>query len=260
MASAPRATLAAPREDRYRLLRATGVNTSPVVGLFEDRGGGTAALLAEVARRAPLASLTDDDGVHHRLWAVTDDGAPDGAAATLAGAAGAGPVFIADGHHRYETALRYRDERQTTRSSEQDPPYDFLLMLFLDAADELTVLPTHRVVRGLGEEGLAHLRDGLDRLFEVTPGSAEPLVARHDAAGELPGRGPDGLVTRDGAWQLVARRRRSRTCSPGRGMPCERSTCRCSGGARVAGGHRRCGRGGRGPIGYTKSAAEAVTG
>ena len=71
-------------------------------------------------------------------------------------------MYIADGHHRYETALRYRDERRMTRSCEPDPPFDFLLMLFLDAADALTVLPTHRVVRGLGEDGLARLRGGLD--------------------------------------------------------------------------------------------------
>ena len=106
---------------------------------------------------------------------MTDDG-QDGAASRLVAAASREPVYIADGHHRYETALRYRDERRMTRSCEPDPPFDFLLALFLDADDALTVLPTHRVVRGLGEEGLARLRGGLGDLFEVAPTTADALV------------------------------------------------------------------------------------
>ena len=253
-------TLAAPREDRYRLLRATGVNTSPVVGLYEDRGAGAAARLAEVVAADPLVSVTDDDGVHHRLWRVTDDGLPDGTVATLVAAAGAGPVFIADGHHRYETALRYRDERRMTRSCEPDPPFDFLLMLFLDAADAITVLPTHRVVRGLGEEGIGRLRAGLDGLFEVASVGADALVARFEAAGGLAGgEGRMGLVTRAGAWQLVARRAAFETLLPPGGEAVRSLDVSLLGAAlealagidaaAVAGGER---------IGYTKSAAEAA--
>ncbi len=200
-------TLSGPREDRYRLLRATGTNTSPVVGLYEDPGRTAAARLADIAATDPATVVTDDDGVQHRLWAIADDGLPSGDVSTLIAAAGAGPVFIADGHHRYETALRYRDERRMTRSCEADPPFDFLLMLFLDAADELTVLPTHRVLRDLGETGTRRLREGLDRLFAVRPASAEALVAKFGAAGELAGgAGRFGLITREGAWELVAHR------------------------------------------------------
>ena len=160
--------------------------------------------------------MTDDDGVRHRLWLATDE-RDDGAATALAAAAGAGPCTIADGHHRYETALRYRDERRMTRSCEEDPPFDYLLMLFLDAADELTVLPTHRVVRGLGEDGVARLPRR-----PAAPVRGDPVVARtslvrrFEAAGELAGgEGRFGLVTRDGA--LAAGRpggRPSPSCSP----------------------------------------------
>ena len=199
-------TLSGPKEDRYKLLRATGINTSPVVGLFEDPSGRAAAMLSAAVLAPPLADVVDDDGVRHRLWLVTDEG-DDAPATALATIAGSGPVFIADGHHRYETAIRYRDERRMTRSCEEDPAFDYLLMLFLDAADQLTVLPTHRVVRGLGDAGLAQLRDGLERLFSVTPVDADALVARFEAAGELHGgEGRFGLLTRDGAWQLEARR------------------------------------------------------
>ena len=79
-------------------------------------------------------------------------------------------------------------------------------MLFLDAADPLTVLPTHRVVRGLGEPGLARLHEGLSRLFTVTQTTADALVERFEAAGGLAGgEGRFGLLTRDGAWLLDAR-------------------------------------------------------
>ena len=199
-------TLSGPKEDRYKLLRATGVNTSPVVGLYEDPTGRARAILAGVTARPALADVTDDDGVRHRLWLVGDD-TEDAPATTLAAIAADGPVYIADGHHRYETALRYRDERRMTRSCEPDPPFDYLLMLFLDAADELTVLPTHRVVRKIGAEGLARLRDELPDLFDVTHAERDEVVARYEAAGELRGgEGRFGLVTRHRSFLLRARR------------------------------------------------------
>ena len=201
-------TLSGPREDRYRLLRATGVNTSPVVGLYEEPTGRTGRLLAELTAGPAPVEVTDDDGVCHRLWAAAADG-PDGAAVTeLIGLASAGPVTIADGHHRYETALRYRDERRMSRSCEEDPAFDYLLMLFLEStAEPLTVLPTHRIVHDLGADGLARLWDGLDPLFEVRRAGREELL--RDAAGPTEDRGGAGrfaLWTRDGGALLTARR------------------------------------------------------
>jgi len=198
-------TMTGPKEERYRLLRATGVNTSPVIGLFSDRDGAAAAAMARIAAGVPTADVTDDDGVRHRLWAVPAGG--DGTAEALAAVAGASPVVIADGHHRYETALRYRDERRVAHGGEVDPPYDFVLMLLLDAAGALTVLPTHRLVRGLGELGLQQLQGGLETLFEVAATTPAELAARFGAAGALAGgEGRFGLVTSGGAWLLQARR------------------------------------------------------
>ncbi len=197
-------TLSGPKEDRYRLLRATSLNTSPVVGLYEDPSRAAAAAMATAVDDAPAVDLVDDDGVQHRLWAVpaTSGGAVD----AMIGAASEGPVYIADGHHRYETALRYRDERRA-RASETDPAFDFLLTLFLDAADNLTVLPTHRLVRSLGDAGLGRLKEGMPRLFAAEASTADDLLARFDAAGGLEGgHGRFGLLTRDGAWLLTARR------------------------------------------------------
>ena len=250
-------TLSAPKEDRYRLLRATGMNTSPVVGLFEDPARGAADALAKAVAGAPVTDVVDDDGVRHRLWVVAAE--PGGLVEALLAAASKGPVYIADGHHRYETAVRYRDERRVN-SSETDPAFDFLLMLFLDAADALTVLPTHRLVRGLGEAGLARLAEGLPGLFLVEATSRGALVERFEAAGGLSGgAGRFGLVTRQGAWLLTARRE-AFAALPAPGGPAVRALDVSLLGvaleallgidaAAVAGGQR---------IAYTKSAAEAA--
>jgi uncharacterized protein (DUF1015 family) len=198
-------TLAGPREDRYRLLRATGVNTSPVVVLHGDPDGDAAHALDDIVASAPAVDVTDDDGVAHRMWVVPDDGEQDGPVGRLVRAASAAPVTIADGHHRYETALRYRDERRMSRSCEENPAFDYLLTLFLATDGQaLTVLPTHRIVGGLGDDA-AELVGGLGRLFEAEPAAAKQLErfgTEHGAGG----RGRFGLWTRQGGFVLTARR------------------------------------------------------
>ncbi|MGZ6258174.1 MAG: DUF1015 family protein [Candidatus Limnocylindrales bacterium] len=163
-------TMGGPKADRLALLRATGANLSPVVGLFRSAGGATAALLDDLTDGAPTSEACDDDRVRHRLW-VADTEAAAATAATRAwlAAARSGPITIADGHHRYETALAYRAER---------PEADRVLMLLFDvAATELTILPTHRLVRG-GPAGEALLAAAAE-LFEVERlTSPDELVAR----------------------------------------------------------------------------------
>ncbi len=199
-------TLAAAREDRYRLLRATGVNTSPVVGLYEDETGRAAAILARLAASHPTVDVCDDDGVRHRLWMVEADGPSAAEVQELISIAGHQPVTIADGHHRYETALRYRDERRMSRSCEEDPPFDYLLMLFLETtAEPLTVLPTHRIVRSIGDEGVATLRARLPELFSVHPAEETELVDSFGGAEATGGAGRFGLWSRDGGALLEAR-------------------------------------------------------
>ena len=182
-------TLAAAREDRYKLLRATGVNTSPVIVLYDDPGTVGRPILDALTGGAPTADIVDDDGVRHRLWAVAADGDAAAKLSPLISVAAAGTVVIADGHHRYETALRYRDERRMSRSCEEDPAFDYLLTLFVDAAGEqLTILPTHRVLRGLGDDGVGRLLASLDDLFEVRRDvGRDELVARFEAIALEPG-------------------------------------------------------------------------
>ena len=201
-------TLSAPKEDRYKLLRATAVNTSPVVGLYADSSGRSVQALAAITSRRPDADVADDDHVRHRLWAVPEEGPDARFVKALIEVAGRKPITIADGHHRYETALRYRDERRANKTGETDPPADYVMMLFLETTkQQLTVLPTHRIVRGLGDEGVRDLMDHAAWLFDVQPvesrGELEAAFASVDAPG---GRGRLGLWTRNGGAILVARR------------------------------------------------------
>ena len=201
-------TLAGPREDRYRLLRATGVNTSPVVGLYDDPSARAGVILATLAAGPADIDVRDDDGTRHRLWVVAADGPAATSVEELLAIAAAHPVTIADGHHRYETALRYRDERRMTRSCEEDPAFDYLLMLFLETtAEPLTVLPTHRLVGALGPDGLARLRDGIPALFGVAEAGRDELLAAFGGGADTRGgAGRFGLWTREAGAVLTADR------------------------------------------------------
>ncbi|HZC33007.1 MAG TPA: DUF1015 domain-containing protein [Candidatus Bathyarchaeia archaeon] len=253
-------TLAGPREDRYRLLRATGVNTSPVVGLYEDDSGRAAAILARLATGSPVVDVCDDEDVRHRLWVVEAEGPRAADVADLVAIASAQPITIADGHHRYETALRYRDERRMSRSCEEDPAFDYLLMLFLDTgAEPVTVLPTHRIVRSIGDERVARLRERLPELFAVRPGTRAELVDAFGSGAAGGGAGRFGLWTRAGGSFLEARREAFEPLLSGGGEAVRSLDVVLLGTAlenlleidpgAVAGGER---------VAYTKSAAEGI--
>ena len=203
-------TLSAPKEDRYKLMRATAVNTSPVVGLYTDKRGASVRAMKAIAATPADADVTDDDGVRHRLWTVPDNGPFAEQAKAIMAAAGREPVTIADGHHRYETAIRYRDERRANRTGETDPAPDYVLMLFLETTHQkLTVLPTHRIVRSLGDAGVETFLSRAAELFEVSPvANRAELEAAFAAVDRSPGgEGRFGLWTRQGGAILRADRK-----------------------------------------------------
>lgn len=198
-------TLAEPREDRYRLLRATGVNTSPIVGMYDDPSGRVPEWLAALPKR-PTAAVVDDDGVEHRLWMVAED--PD-LLDDISARIGAGPITLADGHHRYETALRYRDERMTGAVEHDAPAWTEILMLLLEpVAGPITVLATHRILVGLDGPAVADFLGALPELFEIEArmDAAELAATFRDAGRPSGGAGRFGLWTRQGGLILRARR------------------------------------------------------
>jgi uncharacterized protein (DUF1015 family) len=137
-------TRSAAKTDRLNLLDACKSNFSPIWSLYSDPQGAVMSLLeAAVKAKPPSIDFRDDVGFRQQLWAVTDPTVLKHAVDAL----GNKPLFIADGHHRYETALNYQKlRRQQTGSPAGQHPYDGVLMLLTALEDPgLTVLPTHRV-------------------------------------------------------------------------------------------------------------------
>ena len=200
-------TLASPKADRLALQRACRANLSAIFGLYSSPG----FLLAEAARAAlgapPWTDFTDAAAVRHRLWRLTDGAMQ----RVLERRLEVRTVYIADGHHRYETALRYRDEmRGETGRRGGEEPFDYVLAYLVNMDEPgLVVLPTHRLLRELpiaARPLVERLRSSF-RVEEV-PRSAgrSAFVARlRRAAGErrigVVLRGEDRffvLTTRDG--------------------------------------------------------------
>ena len=150
-----------PKEDRLALLRATNASLEPLWFLYEGAETGIPELLETVSARAAALSFTGPEDTNHRLWVISDPAVH----ATVHAAVANLPVLIADGHHRYETALAYAEEV----AGGPDAASRFTLALLTDLADPgLLVLPTHRVMRtGIavtGGEPRASLQETLDGL------------------------------------------------------------------------------------------------
>lgn len=129
-------TMPGPIEDRLRLLRATRTHLSAVYGAIAGPLAPLADLLDEVTANAMPHETIDEQTVRHRMWDVP-------AQAEIATWFADTPILIADGHHRYTTALRYRDEMHAERGP---GPWDRVLAIVVDAAAErLPVLPFHRL-------------------------------------------------------------------------------------------------------------------
>jgi uncharacterized protein (DUF1015 family) len=188
-------TMTAPVADRLRLLEATGVNLSPVFGVYAG-AGRPGAVLDGVTGDPPAVDCVDDAEVGHRLWPVSD---PERIAAWCELLADL-RVLIADGHHRYRTSLAYRDAMRATHPGRG--PWEELLMLLVDADSHgPAVLPIHRLLAGLdGDAVLAGLDGDFDARPVGSPAEAEALLEAlpADAVGF-------GLYAGGRSWLLVAR-------------------------------------------------------
>jgi uncharacterized protein (DUF1015 family) len=158
-------TLAGPKEDRLKLYRATGFQISPVFGLYPDAEGEVFRKLEPFTLKSPPLVAKDHLGVTSRLWVVTDTQT----VSAVIGLMGPKPVFIADGHHRYETGLKYLDERQAAGEVPDDEAApNFCLMMLVGMSDPgLIILPTHRLVSGLPDVATAELRAAVGAQFDV---------------------------------------------------------------------------------------------
>jgi uncharacterized protein (DUF1015 family) len=158
--------LSAPKEDRQNLLKALKVNTSPVLMMYQDPQKKIAATLAKETKRNPVIDVTIPEGDRHVVWAVTDPVV----VSLIAEALAKQPFYIADGHHRYTSALTYRREQMAARPGlSPDDSVNFVMSTLVDFADPgLIILAPHRVIKGLDKNVLAELATKLGAFFEIT--------------------------------------------------------------------------------------------
>jgi len=169
-------TLPKAIDDRLNLTRACAANLSPVFGLYTDPEGSTDALFEAAHAEPLLLEARDADGVVSRVHALRDPEAIARLQALLAPL----QVFIADGHHRYTTALAYRDERRALAGAAADPDadYEFTMMALVNMDDPgLVVLPTHRLARAEGTFDAPAFWTALAEHFELAAGGPDDLSA-----------------------------------------------------------------------------------
>ena len=163
-------TLSKPKEDRLRLMRATQANFSSIFGLYSDPEKTVDNVLqAAISDKPPAIELVDEVGETHRLWVITDKEV----IRTVVEAMKDKKIFIADGHHRYETALEYAKEMEAKGLK----GYDYVMITLVNLYDQgLIILPTHRLVKNLEGFDLEAFRVRLGTYFNVRPfGSSEQL-------------------------------------------------------------------------------------
>lgn len=158
-------TLPKHKADRLALMRACRANFSPIFALFADPQMAVDQLLAKAAQQEPEVDFVDEDGQAHRLWIVNDPAVIAGIQSAMADK----KIFIADGHHRYETALNYSQERRAEDGDlAGDQPYDFVLMTLVNLYDPgLVILPTHRMVKNISPEQRDSLLENLTDEFTI---------------------------------------------------------------------------------------------
>src|SRR5712671_6433104 len=159
-------TLSGPKADRLELLRHTRMHTGQLFMLYSDAERRVDQILSEAeSAAAPATEMRDEYGVVHRLWVVAEPECVEAIQKAMAEQ----KLVIADGHHRYETALNYRNERRAqTGKFDPNALYEFAMMTFVNTRSEgLTILPTHRVAANLHDFSWANVRRYLEPWFSA---------------------------------------------------------------------------------------------
>ncbi len=174
-------TLTGPKADRLELLRATRAHFGQIFFLYSDPAGEIESLLARATGAKPWEEVTDEYSTRHTVWRAEDAGTIQAVIEAMR----ARPLVIADGHHRYETALAYRDERRLEASG--DARAEFVMGTFIRMETEgLTILPTHRVLHSLPAFDWARFLADARAFFDWEPLDSAPgdaWLARLSEAG-----------------------------------------------------------------------------
>lgn len=160
-------TLDGPKQDRLSMTHATQCNLSPVFSLYADPDLSIEKKFVRTTETTPIVDFVSHDQERHQLWRLTDEKLLNELDATLSER----PLFIADGHHRYETSINYRNEmRANNPNHSRDAASEFIMMYFSNLNDDgLVILPIHRALHGVSGLTFDSLVDKLKPYFEVQP-------------------------------------------------------------------------------------------
>ncbi|MBL7069399.1 MAG: DUF1015 domain-containing protein [Candidatus Omnitrophica bacterium] len=179
-------TFAKPKKDRLNLLKATRANLSPIFTLYDDRDSLITEILKVNTNRDPDIDI-EQDGVSHKLWRLSDQDV----ISKISDLVKDKQVFIADGHHRYEVALTFRDMmRKRKRRSQREIGSDYIMVYFSNLDPESqTILSTHRVIRSIKKTKFQKPISELKRYFHV-----ENLKSKDEMFSKMEGAGEDESV------------------------------------------------------------------
>lgn len=200
-------TLAKPREDRLNLLRATRAHFGQIFMLYGDPQSEVERLLVGHASEEPDVSVLDEYEVLHRVWRINDPVLIRAVQEKMKDK----KLLIADGHHRYETGLAYRDERRReSGNSDANAAHEFVMMTFIPMESRgLVILPTHRIVQGLPTYDREQMLEAAGRFFDID--RIDLRTESRSATTLLEEAGGSGTafvaVTRQGPYLLRAKKR-----------------------------------------------------
>lgn len=170
-------TLSKAKQDRFELMKATNCNFSPIYSLYDGAGTGVSEILAKTAGTEPVYRFTDEEAVTHTMWRLTDRREIAAIQAALRGR----QAFIADGHHRYETALNYR---RHVREEGADVDAGSVMMMLVDMEDKgLVVFPTHRMIVDM-PVNTAEVAEKCSEYFDISSCSLINVKRKLDTAGK----------------------------------------------------------------------------
>lgn len=151
------------KADRLNLIRTCKANFSQVFSLYSDQQDELGKILEDAKPKQPVREVTDESGVIHRLYAITD---PD-VIEVVSGKMQDKTIFIADGHHRYETALNYRNEMRAV-SNDPEAGFNYVMMMFVNMdGDGLSILATHRLVKDVVDQSEENFLKKASRYFDI---------------------------------------------------------------------------------------------
>ena len=193
-------TLSKAKEDRLNLMKATNCNFSQIYALYMDTEHTTLKTIDEQSNCTSALEFTDDDNITHRLWIVTDEAVILKLVSDFADR----KLYIADGHHRYETALNYRNYCRENGLAKEGDNQDFQMIYLVDMEHPgLVVFPTHRLVRDLADFDKENVLTACAEYFEITKfettdNMEETLAGQYNA-----GKKAFGFYCGNGEWYML---------------------------------------------------------